>query len=106
MMYYSSSKENSGSVIIRAAHALDGADLRRVAQRDSRAVPEGQLLVAEVDGELRAAIALATGEVIADPFRRTADLVRMLGLRRSQLRGEVRRPSRPAAVPAVAGRLG
>jgi hypothetical protein len=106
MMYYSSSNGNSGSVTIRAAHALDRPALRRVAQRDSRPVPEGELLVAEVDGELQAAIALATGEVIADPFRRTVELVRMLALRRSLLRGESRQPHPRAALPAVSARLG
>jgi len=85
---------------------LDRAALRRIAQRDSRPVPEGELLVAEVDGELQAAIELATGEVIADPFRRTVELVRMLVLRRSLLRGESRQPHPHAALPAFAARLG
>jgi hypothetical protein len=104
MMYYSGSNDNSESVTIRAARALDRAALRRVAQRDSRAVPEGELLVAEIDGELQAAIALGTGEVIADPFRPTAELVRMLGLRRGQLRGELPASRRRSAVPRL--RLG
>jgi hypothetical protein len=106
MMYYSSSNGNSGSVTIRAASTLDGAALRRVAQRDGRRVPEGELLVAEVDGELQAAIELATGKVIADPFRRTVELVRMLVLRRSLLRGELPQPHPRAALPAFSARLG
>jgi hypothetical protein len=85
---------------------LDRAALRRVAQRDSRPVPEGELLVAEVGGELQAAIELATGEVIADPFRRTVELVRMLVLRRSLVRGESRQPHPRAALPAFSARLG
>jgi hypothetical protein len=105
-MYYSSSNGNSGSVTIRAASTLDRAALRRVAQRDSRPVPEGELLVAEVDGELQAAIELATGELIADPFRRTVELVRMLVLRRSLLRGESWQPHPRAALPAFSARLG
>jgi hypothetical protein len=100
-MYHNGSPYNSGSVIIRAAKALDGAALRRIAQRDSRVVPDGELLLAEVDGEAQAAIALATGDVIADPFRPTAELVRMLSLRRTQLRGAVRRSRQPAASPAL-----
>jgi hypothetical protein len=104
MMYYSKSKNYSGSVTIRAAGALDHPALRRVAQRDSRAIPEGDLLAAEVDGELRAAIALGTGEVIADPFRPTAELVRMLVMRRSQLRGQPRESLGHAVVPAVSAR--
>jgi hypothetical protein len=105
MMYHIASNQNSGSVVIRAASTSDAAALRRVAERDSRAIPDGQLLLAEVDGETQAAIALATGEVIADPFRPTAELVRMLVLRRSQLQGELRRPSRRAASPAFSARL-
>jgi hypothetical protein len=104
MMYHTNSSENSGSVTIRAAGPVDGAALRRIAQRDSRAVPDGELLIAEVDGEAQAAIALASGEVIADPFRHTTELVRMLFLRRSQLQDEVHGPRRRTTVPRL--RLG
>jgi hypothetical protein len=103
-MYHNGSPYKSGSVTIRAAKALDGAALRRIAQRDSRVVPDGELLLAEVDGEAQAAIALATGEVIADPFRPTAEVVRMLSLRRTELRGAVRRSHPPAASPTLSAR--
>jgi hypothetical protein len=105
MMYYIATNQNSGSIVIRGASPADAAALRRVAERDSRAVPDGQLLLAEVDGETQAAIALATGEVIADPFRPTAELVQMLALRRSLLQADLRRSSRPAASPALSPRL-
>jgi hypothetical protein len=95
MMYYRRSKgPESGSIVIRPAGAADEDTVRRVAQRDSRAVPEGELLIAAVGGEVRAAISLSTGEVIADPFQRTEELVRVLALRRAQLGHEVRRPNR------------
>jgi hypothetical protein len=97
MMYHTGSKGNSDSFTIRAACAADGAALRRIAQRDSRAVPAGELLIAELDGEAQAAVALASGDVIADPFRPTAELVRMLLLRRSQVRGELRGAHRGTA---------
>jgi hypothetical protein len=42
--------------------------------------------------------------VIADPFRRTVELVRMLVLRRSL--GKLRQPHPRAALPAVSARLG
>src|SRR5215210_2866838 len=77
MMYNTNSEYDPGSVTIRAAGPMDGAALRRIAQRDSRAVPDGELLLAEVNGEAQAAIALETGEVVADPFRPTLELVRM-----------------------------
>ena len=103
-MYYTGSTHNSEMVTIRAAQIADAAALRRIAQRDSRAVPTGDLLLAEVDGEAQAAIALATGEVIADPFRPTAKLVRMLSLRRAELRNVLRHSGRPTASPALSAR--
>lgn len=104
-MYHTGSNHHSARVTIRAANAVDGQALRRIAQRDSRAIPAGELLIAEMDGEAQAAVALATGDVIADPFRPTAELVRMLVLRRSQLRGELRQSSRRRTFPALSARL-
>jgi hypothetical protein len=42
-------------------------------------------LLAEVDGQLRAALALTGGAVIADPFHPTADLIDLLHARAHQL---------------------
>ena len=71
-------------ISIRMASGDDDAALRRLAGRDSVAVPAGPLLVAEVGGELRAAIALERGAVIADPFRHTSELVDLLRARYAQ----------------------
>jgi hypothetical protein len=87
----------------------DAAALSRLAQLDS-ARPPGpeQVLVAEVGGELRAALPLDGGPVIADPFQPTADLVAMLAERARQLVPQSSRRSarrwglvraRPALVP-------
>jgi hypothetical protein len=90
-MYNRAIKDPTGtSITIRAAGPEDVEALHRLAQRDSRPVPEGRLLVALVDGEARAAISLASGETIADPFHPTEELVGMLTLRGSSLRGERR----------------
>jgi hypothetical protein len=78
-------RPESGSISIRPARPADENAVRRVAQRDSRAVPDGDLLIAVVDGQVQAAIGLASGDVIADPFRQTEELVRMLALRRLQM---------------------
>jgi hypothetical protein len=95
MMYHRASRESEPrSIVIRPAGAADEDAVRRVAQRDTRPVPEGELLVAAVEGEVCAAISLDSGAVIADPFKRTEELVRVLALRRAQLRHELRRPSR------------
>lgn len=73
-------------VVIRRAHGDDATAVKRLAALDSKNVPTGELLVAEVDGELWAALPLDGGEAVADPFHFTADLVSLLALRATQLR--------------------
>jgi hypothetical protein len=65
--------------------ATDHAALVRVAQRDSAAVPGGELIGAEVDGSLVAAISLSEHRVVADPFTRTESVRSLLELRAAQL---------------------
>jgi hypothetical protein len=72
-------------VTIRRSRPGDRVALERLAQLDSRRLAEGQLLVAEVDGELRAALPVAGGAAIADPFTPNAALVSLLVLRARQL---------------------
>ena len=79
------------SVLIRAARGSDGAALRRLAELDSASVPAGDLLVAEADGHLVAALAPASGRRIADPFRRTADVLALLEMRAAGRRATARR---------------
>jgi hypothetical protein len=69
------------SVTIRLAGADDQSAIDRVAGRDSRPAPAGPLLVAERGGTIEAALSLHTGGVVADPFRRTAELVELLRVR-------------------------
>jgi hypothetical protein len=86
MMYHRKHDEaEPRSITIRLTDPTDVDELRRVAQRDSRTVPEGEVLIAIDQGEIRAAISLRSGEVIADPFHRTDELVRMLAMRRAQM---------------------
>jgi hypothetical protein len=79
------------TVLIRAARGSDGAALHRLAALDSARVPAGDLLVAETDGALVAALDADTGAAIADPFRPTSDVVRLLELRAGTLRRRERR---------------
>ena len=79
------------TVLIRAARGSDGAALHRLAALDSARVPHGDLLVAETDGALVAALDPDTGAAIADPFRHTADVVALLELRAGRRRGTGRR---------------
>jgi len=74
------------SLSIRAARSSDAAQLRRLAELDSARVPAGELLIAESDGAVVAAHAPASGATIADPFRRTADVVDLLVMRGAMLR--------------------
>lgn len=85
---------------IRRLGRGDDAALERLAQRDSAPTPSGEMLGAFAGGELIAATAMAGGRPVADPFRPTAEVVRMLVLRTEQLRGAARggrRRRRPAA---------
>ncbi|MGH2979784.1 MAG: hypothetical protein ACRDLQ_09140 [Solirubrobacterales bacterium] len=82
----------SESISIRPFADSDAQAVREVAQRDSSIVPAGVLLVAELDGEVRAALSLDTGEVVADPFAPSTALVDLLRTRALQLTGH--RPPR------------
>ncbi len=73
------------SVTIRHAFPDDALALVRLAALDSGEIPPPPLLVAEVNGELRAALSLLGGAVIADPFHRTRPLVELLSSRAAQL---------------------
>lgn len=75
-----------GLIAVRRLKESDRARLRRLAERDSAAVPSGELLGAEVDGSLVAAQSLQDGAVIADPFRHSSSVaVELLQLRAHQL---------------------
>jgi hypothetical protein len=82
------------SVVIRAATDADRAALEQVAERDSSPLPAGELLVAETEGEIRAAVEVDGPRAVADPFRPTAELVDLLHARADQLRSARRRPLR------------
>jgi hypothetical protein len=66
------------TITIRPAYADDELAVKRLAVLDSAAVPAEPLLLAEADGELRVAMSLADGAVIADPFAPTAQLVALV----------------------------
>jgi len=75
-------------IVIRRAQETDADALRRLAQLDRGLVPAGDVLVAEVGGEIRAALGIATREFIADPFYPSRDLVGLLDMRAARLRSE------------------
>ena len=79
------------AITIRPATAADAATVQRLAQLDSAPSLTGEALLAEYGNEAVAAIELDSGSVIADPFRRTADITSMLVMRRRDLAGPVER---------------
>ena len=74
-----------GEVELRKLGETDWPALARLAAVDSAPYPDGEWLGAEVEGELLAAANLADGRIIADPFRRTAELRDLLEMRAVQL---------------------
>ena len=78
------------TVVIRAATPADDDDLRRLAALDSARVPAGTLLLAQADGEIRAAYSVDEDRAIADPFVASAGLVELLKARAALLRGDRR----------------
>jgi hypothetical protein len=71
---------------LRMASDGDGAAVRHLADLDSRPSIDGSALIAEIDGVPVAAMSLARGDVVADPFRPTADAVELLEARARSLR--------------------
>jgi hypothetical protein len=88
----------TATIMIRPAYADDRTALARLAAIDSSTVPAEPMLLAEVDDELRAAVSLADGSEIADPFFPTLDLVELLHTHAAALRAghSSRRRHRPA----------
>jgi hypothetical protein len=94
------------TVTLRRAVADDAVAIEHIAALDSSRPPAGEVLVAEVDGEVWAAVSLEDGHAVADPFRPSGEPTLLLleharRLRRG--RGERRRPfGRRRLRPAIA----
>jgi hypothetical protein len=82
----------TASITIRPASAEDEGALARLAALDSADVlPPAPRVIAEVDGELRAAVSLWDGSAIADPFFPTADVLALLRARAGRPAGRLHR---------------
>ena len=79
------------SVTIRHIGPDDVEALRRLSAMDSKRQPTGEILVADVGGELWAATSVDTRHTVADPFRPTRELVSLLDARARQLRHVAKR---------------
>ncbi len=78
------------ALTLRYGFPDDAGVISRLAALDCAAAPEPPLLLAEVEGELRAAISLSDGSHIADPFHPTSALLDLLRARAAQLDGSSR----------------
>ena len=90
------------SVAVRVARREDAAAIRRVAALDGKRVPTGEVLVAEADSEIIAALSVSDGTRVADPFRWTSDVVALMEMRASQLQASGANAPATAAASARA----
>ena len=77
-----------GAVEMRRATVDDDRAVRRLAELDEMTPPQGDVLLAEVDGRLVAALPLEGGRAVADPFTPTQEIVELLVLRAAALGGD------------------
>ena len=68
----------TASLVLRPSTSADAADLERLAALDSARPLTGEVMLADVDGGVRAALSLQTGRVVADPFYPSLELVPLL----------------------------
>jgi hypothetical protein len=95
------------NVTVRSAHRDDADALAALAALDSSHAPGGAVLVAEVDGELWAAVSLDDGHAIANPFRPSGELAfHLLGRARELRRATRSKPKRGLRVRRPATPIG
>jgi len=83
------------TITIKLSTSNDRPAILRLAELDGRTAPAGEMLLAIVGGELRAALALANHETITDPFFPTAGLADLLRIRATTLHTANLHRSRP-----------
>ena len=84
----------SADVVIRHARPDEADAVAKLAQLDSSRAPRGDVIVADVRGELWAAVSLDDGHAVATPFRPSGELTFRLIERASELRGAGRGTTR------------
>jgi hypothetical protein len=82
------------SVTIRRANADDTQALARLAALDSHPQLSGDVIVAEVAGELWAAAEIHGAWVLADPFRPSGELALIVAQRAGDVRAAQKRAAR------------
>jgi hypothetical protein len=86
------------TITLRVSDPADEREIARLAELSERAAASGRYLVADVDGQVWAALPLSGGEPIGDPFLPTLEVKQLLSVRAGQLdtveaRSHDRRPT-------------
>src|SRR3954463_8758724 len=84
----------SADVVIRYARPEEADALATLAALDSSRAPRGEVIVADVEGELWAAVSLDDGHAVANPFRPSGELTFRLSEHARELHGAGRRTTR------------
>src|SRR4051812_48897881 len=93
------------AIIMRRAGPADRAALVRLAGRGSGTPPPDEFLIAEVEGETWAAIGVRSGKVLADPFRPSGPITKLLRIRVASVRDGHLSPSSPPLLARLVRRL-
>jgi hypothetical protein len=83
----------ANSYVLRLATEADAPDLTRLAALDSQPPLKGSILIGELHGEPVAALSLADGRAVADPFRPTAHVIATMRVRARGLLAVERMPT-------------
>jgi hypothetical protein len=93
-------------VELRLCRIADDPQLEQLAALEGRPVPFGRLVVAVIRGRIVAALPLAGGSALRDPFARTEHVMPLLELRAAQLRDpEPRRRFIPRYISLMRGSI-
>jgi hypothetical protein len=72
---------NFERITLRRAGTDDAGALATLAELDSQRLPDDEFLIGEVAGEPWAALGIASGILLADPYRPTVELAGLLRIR-------------------------
>jgi len=73
-------------IVIRSAADADAPAIDRLGLLDGHRLPAGERVVAEAGGQILAAAEISSGTTIADPFKPTGGIARLVAMRAKQLR--------------------
>ena len=89
-------------LVLRPATSVDTAALERLAALDSARPLTGEVMLAHAGGDVRAALSLESGRVVADPFYPSAELVELLRAASGKAPRRSRRRAMRVPRPALA----